>query len=602
MMFRTGTVALALLLAPPAPAAVLVLANATGQPIPLSLDRGAGAPDSVTLAPGESRPFPVGKHATVAYVIDGASATLRLDAWQAYVFTKPKGAVSLSGVALAGKPVALTDVSERPAVPGIPTVKLKVYADDANPFTRAVWEPKLKRRVTVAAALLTVATGVAFDVEVAGTWKSDAEADTLDKLLTDFENKVRFEKGVVHVGFANRPALKPNDPAVPSLGKALAPLRPHVLIRDGAVRSEPEMVELVAHELGHWLGAVVTPDADSVMRAKLGDGRAILATHKLRFDPLNLLAMNLWASELSSGKVKTWQDLKPETQSRLARVYETLATADPAEKQSEALTALVAAANPGAVAAAPAVPNAGNAPNAPSPARPQNTKEEAVRRVLRGLAIRAADNAAKPEGQRLSGDALTVELIKTAADVAGGEEEAMQVPAFAVGVGLGLDDSTVLRGNPLTKQLAAAVETDREFQARAAAVAGATLWGRRDLCQHFVVSCGLADLIGPDLARQAGLAKEFRDTQGPGGFSFADLCVDYGGVEFVERLKKDKHLLGRVKQNFRVADYVPKIDGLSEGLRESDFKARYGTAGDPRFKAAVAEIETRVKGLGGYAK
>ena len=30
-----------------------------------------------------------------------------------------------------------------------------------------------------------------------------------------------------------------------------------------------------------------------------------------------------------------------------------------------------------------------------------------------------------------------------------GEEEAMQVPAFAVGVGIGLDDSTILRSNPL---------------------------------------------------------------------------------------------------------------------------------------------------------
>jgi hypothetical protein len=582
-------------------AAVLVLANATGQPVPLTLDRGAGVPDSVTLAPGESRPFTVGKHATVAYAIDGASATLRLDAWQAYVFAKQKGTVSLSGVALAGKPVPLTDVPEKAADAVIPKVKVKVYADDANPFTRAVWEPKLTRRVTVAAALLTVATGVAFEVEVAGTWKSDPEADTLDKLLTDFEDKVKFEKGVVHLGFANRPVLKPNDPAVPMIGKTLAPLRPHLLIRDGAVRSEPEMVELTAHELGHWLGAVVTPDADSVMRAKLGDGRAVLTSHKLRFDPLNLLAMNLWASELASGKVKTWQDLKPETQGRLARVYETLAKFDPAEKQSEALAALVAAANPEAVAVAPAVPNA-NAPNASVPARPKNTKEEAVRRVLRGLAIRAADNAAKPEGQRLKGDALTVELIKTAADVAMGEDEAMQVPAFAVGLGLGLDDSTILRGNPLTKQLATAVETEQEFKDRAAAVAGATLWGRRDLGQHFVVSCGLADLIGPDLAKQAGLAKEFNDMRGGSGFSFCDLCVDYGGVEFVERLKKDKHLLGRVKQGFRVADYVPKIDGLTEGHRESDFKARYGTANDPRFKAAVAGIEKRVKELGGYAK
>ena len=50
-------------------------------------------------------------------------------------------------------------------------------------FIVRVFEPgSTLKPFTVAAALLTVATGVAFEVEVAGTWKSDPEADTLDKI------------------------------------------------------------------------------------------------------------------------------------------------------------------------------------------------------------------------------------------------------------------------------------------------------------------------------------------------------------------------------------------------------------------------------------
>ena len=65
---------------------------------------------------------------------------------------------------------------------------------------------------------------------------------------------------------------------------------------------------------------------------------------------------------------------------------------------------------------------------------------------------------------------------------------------------------------------------------------------------------------------------------------------------------KDKHLLGRVKLQFRVKDYVPSMEGLTEGYSTSQFNAKYGSIYDPRYKAVVAEIEKRVKSLGGYAK
>lgn len=596
------------------PAAVLVIANGTTTAISFTIDRGNGVPDPISLEAGETKPFHVARHANLKYSVATKPTTVRLDAFTAYIFAKEKGALVLRGIDLVGKPIPLGGTPERLTDPPAPLpIKLKLYADDANPFAQAVWEPKLRKRMEKAAAVVSAACGVQFEIVSVGKWKSDPDESTLEKLLTDFEDKVKFEPGVLHVGFTHRIPVKANDTSVTTIGKSLAPFRPHLLIRDGAVKSESEQTELLAHELGHWLGAVTTPDADSVMRTKLGDGRAVLTSFKIRFDPLNTLAMNLWVAERAGGKVKTWQDLKPETQGRLARIYDTLAKADPGEKQCEAITALIAAQNPAdAVVVAnpndrPAVerpagdrpPMAGNpAPNA----KPKNTKEEAVRRVLKGISIRALDNAAKPAAERLKGDDLAVQLIKTAADVAMAEDEAMQVPAFAVAIGIGLDDSTILRNNPLTKSLCSSVESEDEFKERTAAISSASLHTRRDLCQHFVVSCALTDLVGPDLAKQAGLAKELQDMKGTSGFSFCDLCVDYGGVEFVERMKKDKHLLSRVRLQFRVKDYVPTIEGLTENLSSTAFTSQFGSIYDPRYKAAVAEIQKRVQSLGGYAK
>ena len=238
----------------------------------------------------------------------------------------------------------------------------------------------------------------------------------------------------------------------------------------------------------------------------------------------------------------------------------------------------------------------------PTFAQSKSAKEVAVRRVLHGMSQFAADNAAKPSGQRLKGDDLTVALIRKAADTASNEDESLRVPAFAVGIGISLDDSTILRNNPLTKRLCHAVETDEEFKARIPNIKQATLNERRDLCQHFAVSCALADLVGPELARQAGLAKELQDMKGTSGFSFADLCMDYAGVAFIERLTQKPQALDRVKKQFGVKSFIPPVKDMDEGLSAETFKTRFGSVSDARFKAAVAEIEKRVKAMDGLGQ
>jgi hypothetical protein len=576
---------------PTAPAAVVVVANMTDKPVSFTV---AGTAAPVELAAGESKALPCGR--SLSITADGRA--IPLEAWSVYAFAKIKGKATFQQVELAGKAVPVTDVPEaaKPIEPIV--VRVKLLVDDANPFVRNNWAPRITKRLETAGSVLGTAIPIRFEIAGVDTWKSDPDATKADELALDFEDKVKPDAGVLAIGFSSRLPVLPSETAPTSLMKTRAPFRSHVLLREGLPRSESEQAEFLAHELGRWCGAVTSPDPDSVMRAKLGDGRAQLKSFPLRFDPLNLLALNLWASESRSGKVKTWQDLSPSTQSRLARVYDTLAKADPTEKQADAYAALIAAQAP-ADAIADAV-RLGGGPSSTTPAKPGTTREQAIRRVLRGVAIRAIDLKAKPE--KLSGDDLAVALIKTAADVALMEEEPFRVAAFATAIGIGLDDTTTLRSNPLTKSLCESVESAEEFRERTAAIATASLFGRRDLCQHFAVSCALADLVGPELARQAGLAKELQDMKGTSGFSFSDLAADYAGVELVERLRSDVHLLARVRQNFRTADYVPKPDGMPDGLTAKDFAAKFGSVADTRFRAKSAELRELVTKLGGYAK
>ena len=133
MTYRFLTCLAFIVFAAPAPAAVLVVANVTDGPITFTLERGTGTPETVTLEKGESRPFLVGREATANYTVAGNPKSVRLEAFNAYVFAKRKGSIALQGIDLAGAAVPLGDTTLKPPAPATPhTIKLKLYADDVR--------------------------------------------------------------------------------------------------------------------------------------------------------------------------------------------------------------------------------------------------------------------------------------------------------------------------------------------------------------------------------------------------------------------------------------------------------------------------------------
>jgi hypothetical protein len=230
---------------------------------------------------------------------------------------------------------------------------------------------------------------------------------------------------------------------------------------------------------------------------------------------------------------------------------------------------------------------------------------DGARAVVAAIVRAAEANARLPRRAdsapaRRVGDELT-ELYVRAAAGAARKLPAEQAPfAFLVGLGVALDDSTILRNNPLTAILCRRIESNAERKQRLAVLGKPTMRGRRDLAQHFVVSCALVEVVGEPLAEAAGLLKEQQDARpGGSGFSFADLNADLAGIALAMRLKKGGISLEMLEKRYRVADFLPDHAGLREGLSAEQFARDYGDVNDRRFRA---ELEKLRKGIAALSK
>ena len=116
------------------------------------------------------------------------------------------------------------------------------------------------------------------------------------------------------------------------LGGTYGPFQSHILIREWAQHiSEAERLELLIHELGHHLGAVHSPEPDSVMRPILGDRQARCAAFPIRFDPVNTLAMYLVGEEIRIRHVHSFARMSTPTKMRLRQIYTVLSQALPSD-------------------------------------------------------------------------------------------------------------------------------------------------------------------------------------------------------------------------------------------------------------------------------
>jgi hypothetical protein len=571
-------------------AGFVVVTNTTDSAVKFTVSHAKSDPRSYTVEPSEVKRVPVGRSPLLSFEVDGKLTHFRIEPYAAYVFISSKSGLGLQGIELAAplpKPEDLPDVPPKPSSPAVQTIKILV--DDADTRARAAWEIALRERVAEVSKLLERECGIALKVAETGTWSSDPQARTVAALLTDFENKVPPDESVVAVGFSSRPLNPLNERDRCGPGMIRGPRHSHVLVSEIAFATERERVELLAHQLAHLFGAAHTPDPLSLVRPTLGDGKSRAAKFRIGLDPLNALATGIWAEELQRSEMKGWGNLSPPAKTRLIAVYKTIARALPDDPLAKEFVAKLDHKLPAQAEVAPE-------------ASAITAKQQAVRKVVRAVTFRAGDLSRLPEGDRLKDDELTAELVRTAASVAATEEPALQRAALLVGLGLALDHTTTLRDNPLTRNFCQAVESDAERRERVAVLGSPTLRGRRDLCQHFVVSAALAELLEPAAAEAAGLLKERQDMAGASGYSFADLAANFAGIEFARTARRDPRAVARASIAFEIEEFIPDVRGLPEGLNRQRFEADFGSETDQRFRKMLDDIRRRVGELPGYNK
>lgn len=576
------------LAAPPGRAAVVVVGNYTAEAVTFSVAEPDAKAREHKLPPNTVRPVFVTGPAALTFSPKGKPATFQLEPYSAYMFLPDPDGALFEGIAMPGDPLERDKRPELNPVPRDPPVEVPVtlYVDDADARAEQVWHKELRARFTEAAAAIETCSGIRLKLAGFGTWKSDpADRNTTD-LLTGFENAVRVKHGTLAVGYSSR-AFDPKMDA--TFGAARGLSGPRAVLREGWPKSEAQRVEVLAHFLAKALGAVGTPDPGSAMRPKLDDDYILRAGAVLRLDPLNALALNIWAEERRRDPSVGLSTLSAVNRPRLARVYKTLLKEAPGDVLALAYLNDLDR-EPGKAADDPAAKN---------PDRPPlklDRRDELTRSVVKAVTAFARQNAARGAAA-LTGDALTAAYVKVAAETALATPGPEMVSAFLVALGVALDDTGALANDGTTAELVAAAETKDERNARVAVLGNPTLGGRRDLCRRFFLGCATGELMPAAAAEKVAVGRLSFDLHRPAGLCVPVCAAEFAGVAFARLAQNDAETLRDVAQKFAAAAYLPPLAGLRNGLTAEKFEELYGDTTDPRFGAVLADVRARLKAM-----
>ena len=565
------------------PRGIVVIANRTDQVVEIQQDGDTDKTSTSSIPAGGV--LPLATEGTVSIRIGSADdrQPFRLEPNAAYEFSRDEdGKTTLReiGFAPATAPGESAVAPIRPSAANgrlrkmpILTIPVRIVVDEEEPLVQDRWEPRLRERLQAASEILEQHCGVRFEVVAAGVWQSDNSISEFNELLQELEKEVTAPPARLVIGFTSQRRIGAEKG---KMGGTRIPLHSHILIREWSkAMSDRERIEILVHELGHFLGATHSPEMTSVMRAQLVDGMSNLDKFQIRFDPVNALIMNLIVEEMRTRPISGVVDLLPENRQRLDDIYAEISRAlpdDPGVALSRKLMASM------------------------SVVEPTSPLARGVRDVLVSMIqnVDGASRGSKP-------DELTNACVRRAALAASGLPEDVSRHAFLLSFALVLDDTETLRRHPILQNALQAIESDSVTWDLVQKFAGRlTMQSRHDLAQHFWVSAALADLAGEQLALAAGVTKELQDANGGSGFSFADLSADIAGVELATQVLSSKITLEHLSKEFRVDDFLIKPMGLPEGLSSAEFLRKYGTVSGEVYRQEESKLRNRVRSLPGF--
>jgi len=270
---------------------------------------------------------------------DAGAVSYKIQPDAAYYFGElPTGKVELGQIGIGEMPVADPPQPVAKLSPDADDaariITVKVLVDEEEPSKRSLWERRLRDRVAAASDIIEHHCGMKLKVIGTDTWQSDNRLNRFEDEASEFIKKVDPGEARLAIGFTSQFEIPKGRT---HLGGTRGPFARHILLREWSqIVSEPERLELLVHEVGHFLGAVHSPESDSVMRVILGDRQVRAKRFQIRFDPLNTLAINLVAEEWRQHPLKTAFDLSGPTKDRLRAIYQAIDQAlpdDPAAAQ-----------------------------------------------------------------------------------------------------------------------------------------------------------------------------------------------------------------------------------------------------------------------------
>lgn len=608
-----------------ASADVVVLANRIRGPVTFELADEQGVVQKVSLARGETRAFTTPGQATALFSENGELQRYGVQSGGVYYFHDrggegPKELAQILLRRVEQPPIAddkgddqqgerpqKTPSEGRVGSDGVFRLPVKILVDDDQRAARRYWEARLRRRLAAASQIFERSCGIGFEVAGAGAWDSSDRLGDFEATFAEFEREVDPAPGRLAIGFTSQHGVP--------FGQLHAdgfrpPLGTHILLRESSqFVSEAERTELLVHELGHWLGAVHCPESNSVMRPLLADRQALSRRFQVGFDPLNTLAVATVADGLRERSVEHFGMLSVAARRRLRDVYATMLEALPSDPAGEmALRHVgdpipVRIASPKEVAAEhdgektatlPARERDGDGANIEPTAPPLI---RATRAIVRAISTQARQFQTVSRDEAPSGQERLSAYFRTAAEVASQQPPEIRPQAFLLALAIGLDRSDSLRKYAVMSDLIASIEHADDRDRRLEALGTPTMHQRHDLVQHFVLSAAMASSSGERSAEAVALAKQLHDARYGGGFSFAAWCADLAGIAFARRVQTEQLPLAELAKSFRVEAVLPNLDGLPERLSMKEFKARYGSASDERFRALDGDIRRRIERL-----
>lgn len=214
-----------------------------------------------------------------------------------------------------------------PNITSAVVLRVKILVDEEEATRPNVWQKRLTERVHRASAIISRYADVKIAVQSYGTWDSDDSIRDLSLSLRELEREVKPAPAQIVIGFSSqyRFAYGRNH-----LGGTRGPMNPYVLIRESAPTVlEPERLEVLVHELGHFLGAAHSGRPNSVMRPVVGDGKARAKSYQIAFDPHNAEILRMVSGELRDRRVRGFHQLSKTTLRRLRPHYAALAQEAP---------------------------------------------------------------------------------------------------------------------------------------------------------------------------------------------------------------------------------------------------------------------------------